>query len=540
MSIQPVAHPPARPPRRRRLARWLGGFLAVALLVPAAAAGVLALLWANAVTNTAGRTVFVRPLAIPPLATSRVEDGRRVFDLRAIEGVSDFGVGDRKTLTWGFNGSYLGPTLRTKRGEQVQINVSNELGETTTVHWHGQHLPAAMDGGPHQMVEPGETWSPHWQIDQPAATTWYHPHLHGSTAAHVHRGLAGMFILDDDRTATLGLPSMYGVDDVPLIVQDRSFDADGQFHDGDPTFSPVGFLGDTILTNGTIGAYHDVTTELVRLRILNGSNARVYDFGMHDDRDFFLIGTDGGLLPAPHATNRVRLSPGERAEIVVRVRAGEHAVLRSYPPELGTDFWNERFAGGDDTFDVLQLRAADSLTSSPAPPERLADAPDLDAADARKTRTFRLGGSNINGKKMDMSRIDEAVEVDTTEIWEVTNPGNTPHNFHVHDVQFAVLEVGGRRPGPELSGWKDTIYVAPGTTARLILRFSDYADPDVPYMFHCHVLRHEDRGMMGQFVVVRKGQRPGRPPAAEHDHQGSGGGLLPDRPPAGAGTSVRR
>ncbi|MFE9654984.1 multicopper oxidase family protein [Micromonospora sp. NPDC006431] len=537
MSIHPVSSPPA--PRWRRR-----GFLAVLLAIPAGAAGVtsgvLGLLWANAVIDTAGRTDFVRPLAIPPLATSRVENGRRVFDLRAIEGTRDFGLGDRQTATWGFNGSYLGPTLRAKRGEQIQINVSNELGEKTTVHWHGHHLPAAMDGNPHQLVEPGETWSPAWQIDQPAATTWYHPHLHGSTAAHVYRGLAGMFILDDADSATLGLPFTYGVDDIPLIVQDKSFDTDGQLHDGDPTFSPVGFLGDTIVTNGTTNAYHDVTTELVRLRILNGSNARLYDFGMHDDRGFSLIGTDGGLLPAPYRTNRVRLSPGERAEIVVRLRAGEDAVLRSYPPDLGTDFWNERFAGGDDTFDILQLRAADSLASSPALPERLADPPDLDAADAKKTRTFRLGGSNINGKKMDMSRIDEAVEVDTAEIWEVTNPGNTPHNFHVHDVQFTVLDIDGRRPAPELSGWKDTIYVEPGTTARLILRFSDYTDPDIPYMFHCHVLRHEDRGMMGQFLVLRKGQGPGRPPAAEHDHQGSGGGLLPDRPPAGAGIRVRR
>jgi suppressor of ftsI len=294
-------------------------------------------------------------------------------------------------------------------------------------------------------------------------------------------------------------------------VQDKTFTADGQLDHRSGVFSPTGMLGDTILVNGTIRPYLEVERENVRLRLLNGSEARIYDFGLvaddGDDQEFAVIGSDGGLLPHPVTADRIRLSPGERAEIVVTLQPGRNVVLRSHPTDLGTDFWNQRFSGGDDRLDILQLRAADPLSSSGEIPDDLAPAPDLDPADATATRTFRLSGTNINGLDMDMNRIDQVVSAGEIEAWEVTNAGNTPHNFHVHGVQFRVAEVDDRRPPSLLRGWKDTVYVAPGTTVRLILRFADYADPDSPYMFHCHLLQHEDRGMMGQFVVVRPGER---------------------------------
>jgi len=519
----PTAGYPGGSGQPRRWRRWLIASLAIVLLIPVGVAGAVGLVWARAVTNTIGEVAFERPLAIPPLAGSRVEDGTRVFDLRAAAGTTDFEVAGSPTATWGYNGSYLGPTLRAERGERVRINVTNELGETTTTHWHGHHLPAEMDGGPHQPIEPGQTWSPEWTVDQPAATTWYHPHLHGTTAEHVYQGLAGMFILDDAQSRELGLPSEYGVDDVPLIVQDKKFGDGGQLERGGSLFSPVGMLGDTILTNGTAGAYLDVTTELVRLRLLNASNARLYNFGFSDDREFALIGTDGGLLPAPHRTGRIQLSPGERAEVVVAMRPGEETVLRSYPPEVGGLLG--RISGAEDSFDVLQLRAADELAPSAPVPEKLAPAPDLDPADAQVTRTFQMTGSKINGKHMEMGRIDEVVEVGTTELWEVSSADGIMHSFHVHDAQFQVVSVDGGPPPPELSGWKDTIFLPPGRTARLLLRFTDYTDPDRPYMYHCHVLSHEDQGMMGQFVVVEPGQAAGVPSTGGHGagDQGAGG-----------------
>jgi FtsP/CotA-like multicopper oxidase with cupredoxin domain len=474
-----------------------------------AAAGLAVLFFVVlAPVSTVGEVDFDRELAIPPLARSHVvDDGTRVFELTAREGTTDLLPG-RPTETWGFNGSYLGPTLRAARGEQVRVNVHNELDETTTVHWHGMHVPARFDGGPHQPVEPGEVWSPHWRIDQPASTLWYHPHPHGETEQHVNKGLAGMFILDDPESEVADrLPHEYGVDDIPVIVQDKRFDDDGEIQSGG--------LGEDVLVNGTYGPYLDVGTERVRLRLLNASVKRVYSFGFSDDRDFAMIGSDGGLLPSPVSLERLMLSPGERAEIVVTMVPGENVVLRSYASDLQANALVERFDGGQDEFDVLQLRAADHLRPSPEIPGHLASAPGLDVQDA-PTRTFQLQGRKINGASMDMSRVDEVVELGSTEVWEVTNTDGDYHNFHVHDVQFQVLSVDGGPPAPELSGWKDTVYMAPGRTVRLAMRFTDYADPETPYMYHCHLLQHEDNGMMGQFVVVEPGQAAGEVDHAHH------------------------
>lgn len=494
--------------RSGTLLKVLAGVCGALLLLCCAGVGVGVWAWESTATDTVGEVTFSRPLAVPPLAESHLDrDGRRVFDLRAQSGRRDFGPGG-PTDTWGFNGDYLGPTLRTARGERVLVNVTNDLGEPTSVHWHGMHLPAVMDGGPHQPVEPGKTWSPTWRLDQPAATLWYHPHPHGATARHVYRGLAGMFIVDDESATRLGLPSRYGVDDIPVIVQDRRFERNGQFDESDSQLGGVGILGDTLLVNGTADPYLDVPAERVRLRLLNASNARVYDFGFADDRQFTLVGTDGGLLPTSYVTDRIRLSPGERAEIVVTVRPGERTVLRSYPPDHGLDALNRRFTGADDAFDVLQLRAAKQLTSSPPVPRTLVPVDRLDPADAVTTRIFSLSGRRINGEKMDMSRIDAVITKDTTEVWEVVKRDGTPHSFHVHDVQFQVLSVAGREPPPELRGWKDTILLAPREPVRIIARFAGYADRGHPYMFHCHLLLHEDQGMMGQFVVVEPGQQP--------------------------------
>lgn len=470
-------------------------YLLLALMVVAVAGFALAFFVVLAPVSTVGKVTFDQPLAIPPLARARVtDDGVRVFDLTAQQGTTELLPG-KPAETWGFNGSYLGPTLRAARGDEVRVHVHNELDETTTLHWHGMHVPARFDGGPHQPIEPGQTWSPQWRIDQPAATLWYHPHPHGETEEHVNKGLAGMFIVDDpDSRVADRLPHEYGVDDIPLVVQDKRLDGDGEIQDGG--------LGDDVLVNGTYGPYLDVTTERVRLRLLNASVKRVFSFELSDGRAFTMVGSGGGLLPAPVPLHRLLLSPAERAEIVVTMTPGERVVLRSTDPDLEANALTERFDGGQDSFDVLELRAADRLRPSPEVPAHLAPAPDLDVAGA-PVRTFRMQGRQINGKSMDMSRIDEEVQLGTTEVWKVTNTDGSYHNFHVHDVQFEVLSVNGRRPPPEMSGWKDTIYMAPGRTVRLAMRFTDYADPDSPYMYHCHLLQHEDNGMMGQFVVVR-------------------------------------
>jgi FtsP/CotA-like multicopper oxidase with cupredoxin domain len=238
------------------------------------------------VTDTVGTVTFTNQLAIPPLAASHVDgSGARVFDLNVTAGHHQFGSG-QSADTLGYNGDYLGPTLRTSQGEQVIVNVHNGLNESTTVHWHGMHLPAVMDGGPHQLIPAGTDWRPTWKINQPAATLWYHPHPHGATAKQVYQGLAGFFILDDPQTTALNLPQQYGVDDLPLVVQDKAFDGRTGLDDSNSFLSGNGILGNQIVVNGTLDPYVDVTTELVRLRLLNGSNARTFDFGFDDDRSF--------------------------------------------------------------------------------------------------------------------------------------------------------------------------------------------------------------------------------------------------------------
>lgn len=510
--------PPSPPPPRRRRRRLIATLIAVPLVavVLAVTAGVVWVIAnsARATPPATGTLSFVHPLRIPALAPSRVENGVRVFELDAREGRSDL-VPQGTTPTLGYSGDLLGPTLVAARGERVRVDVTNSLDVTTTVHWHGMHLPAAMDGGPHTPIAPGATWQPEWTVDQPAATLWYHPHLHGSTREQVDAGLAGLFLVTDGDEAGRSLPRDYGVDDIPLIVQDRSFGADGAFS-GSAGMQFDGVLGDTIVVNGTVAPYLDVTTELVRLRVLNGSSARMYDFAFADDRPFALVGTDGGLLPAPVTSTSIPLSPGERAEIVVAMTPGERVVLESRAPDPALH-------AGSAAFDVLELRAAASLIPSPELPATLADLPKPNEADAAAQRTFVMSGHDINDREMDLGRADFIATVDTSEIWTIRNENPLPHSFHVHDTQFRVLSVDGAEPPARLAGWKDTIALEGEREYRILVRFDDYADPTTPYMYHCHLLWHEDQGMMGQFLVVEPGQEPDlRRPEGDtddnHDH----------------------
>ena len=490
----------------------------VALIAGVATALVLAVAgcgsFGGGVISTVGKVSFTQPLAIPVLAKSIVDaKGRKSFDLTAEDGTSHF-IAGRATPTRGFNQSYLGPTLVANVGDHVVVHLHNALTEATSVHWHGMHLPAVDDGGPHQMVAPGATVSPSWTIKQDATTLWYHPHLMGTTEEQVADGMAGMFILHDAAEEALPIPHTYGVDDIPVEVQDVRLDSQG--HLATDVHGFIGPIGNRILVNGTLGPYLDVTTTVVRLRLLNASAARVYRFGFSDDRAFSLIGTDGGLLSAPHSTDHIQLAPGERAEILVRVAPGERTVLRSTPPELGLERTVAGMNAGADSFDVLQLRASDQLATVGTIPASLVPVTSLPRPTA--FRTFTLEGHDINGESMDMNRIDAVVTVGTTERWTITNTQDEPHSFHVHDVDFQVKSVGGKSPPPELAGWKDTLYLRPHTAYVIVMTFADYTDATHPYMFHCHMLDHEDHGMMGQFVVVKPGQLPNTDLGAHHDH----------------------
>jgi FtsP/CotA-like multicopper oxidase with cupredoxin domain len=259
-------------------------------------------------------------------------------------------------------------------------------------------------------------------------------------------------------------------------------------------------MGDQILVNGTWGPVFEATTTRVRLRLLNASNTRVYDLGFADGRRYAVVATDSGLLPAPVPADRLELAPGERAEIVVDVRPGDDVVLRSFPLGLGNGFLEQRADGGDDTMDILRLRAAAELAPSAPVPATLVPAEPAVAPAGATTRSFRFQGTAINGRDFDHDRIDARARVDRDEVWTVTATGGL-HVFHLHDTRFRVIDVDGAPPPPVLAGWKDTFRLVPDRRYRLLVRFEDYADPDHGYMFHCHILQHEDSGMMGQVVV---------------------------------------
>ena len=396
------------------------------------------------------------------------------------------------TDTYSYNGtSVLGPTLRLRTGDSVVISVTNELDETTTTHWHGADVPAEDDGGPHSLIEPGETWVADFDVIQPAATLWYHPHAHGSTAEHVYRGAAGLMIIEDDNPAAAALPATYGVDDIPVIIQDRDFTGNGQLDfaidEGDD-----GNLYSTLTVNGTIDPYVEVPEGLVRLRLLNGSQARIYRLRV-EGAGMTKIASDGGYLAGPVVLDQLVLAPGDRAEIVVDVGTESAALVDS--------------AFGR----VLELRPNGSASGTSILPDKLATIERITESEITVDRSFRMGDVRnfwefspswaINGVQFDMNRIDVTVRLGATERWTLSSDDGQ-HVFHPHQIQFQILAINGEPPPPEESGWEDSVWVNADREVVIAARFKTYAAEDIPYMFHCHVLDHEDLGMMGQFLIV--------------------------------------
>ncbi|MDE2715603.1 MAG: multicopper oxidase domain-containing protein [Chloroflexota bacterium] len=426
------------------------------------------------------------PLSIPELLEPTVDmAGVAYYDLKIGTSRHDY---QQTTLTdtYSYNGmSVLGPTLRLKTGDSVVISVTNELDQITTTHWHGADVPAEDDGGPHSLIEPGTTWVADFDVIQPAATLWYHPHYHGSTAEHIYRGAAGMIIIEDDNPAAATLPATYGVDDIPVIIQDRDFTEESQL-DFAIDAGGRGNQDRTLTVNGTINPFVEVPRGLVRLRLLNASQARTYNLGV-EGAEMIKIASDGGYLASPVVLDETMIAPGDRAEIIIDVGESSAALV-------------------DDTFGrVLELRPNGSVSSAGPLPDKLATIDRISESEITVDRTFhfdKIGdGWGINGVLMDMNRIDETVRLGDTERWTITAETGR-HVFHVHQTQFQVLSINGEPPQPEEAGWEDSIFVDPGREVVIASRFNSYADNDTPYMYHCHILDHEDLGMMRQFLVI--------------------------------------
>ncbi|WP_339061843.1 multicopper oxidase domain-containing protein [Tepidibacillus marianensis] len=416
------------------------------------------------------------------------------FNLNTQKGTMEFFSGT-KTNTYGYNGNFLGPIIRVRTGEQVKINVKNGLDEPTTVHWHGLEIPGKMDGGPHQEIYPGQVWSPNFTINQPAATLWYHPHLLHKTGEQVFKGLAGLIYIDDDISDRLTIPKDYGKNDIPLVIQDRRFTSSKQFdYNIGMRDMMMGILGDTVLVNGAINPYFDVTEGKIRMRLLNGSNARIYNFHLSDNQPFWQIASDGGFLEKPVELTEVKLAPGERAEIIVdfsKYKIGDQIELQS------------------DDFSIMNFRVK-ATGKDLSLPNQLVTIDKIPESEATVKRAFEFQGMgptvNINGKQFNMERIDENLKLNAMEVWEISNTtmgmsmgrnGEIAHPFHAHGVQFQILDRDGKTPPLNETGWKDTILVHSGETVRAIARFKY----EGMFMYHCHILEHEDAGMMGQFQV---------------------------------------
>ncbi|MCF6244031.1 MAG: multicopper oxidase domain-containing protein [Sulfurovum sp.] len=437
-------------------------------------------------------------LPIPELLNPTEKNGIKHYDLQVQKAKHTFFEGI-ETNTYAISSTstphtYLGPTLLMQNGQKVSVNYTNALGEEITMHGHGMHVPPTMDGSAHQPIAPNQTWSAQYTVNQRACTNWYHPHTMDKTAPQVYHGLAGLIIIEDDESKALDLPKRYGVDDIPLVLQDRNF-SNGQI-DYDPGMREImhGYTADTFIANGAIEPTLDVEAKEIRFRILNGSNSTVYTLGFADGRSFKQIATDNAFLEAPVALTRLTLSPAERAEIVVDLSdaKGASIVLKEY--------------NHNKTF--LTVNVSNDATVQTTLPSKLTTLEKLGTSTAVRTRPFVLSGMmgnfKINGKSMDINRIDETVPLGDVEIWEVRNDMMVDHNFHIHATHFMLIERNGssaRVPANE-RGYKDVVYIPANESVKFIVKMVDYKDNKVPYMYHCHFLEHEDAGMMGQFLVI--------------------------------------
>lgn len=417
--------------------------------------------------------------------------------------------------------SYLGPILRLKKGQKVRIHFNNELPEESIIHWHGLHVPPTMDGHPQYVVGMGKTYVYEFEVQNRAGTYWYHPHPHGRTGPQVYQGMAGFFIVSDDEEAAANLPS--GEYDIPLVIQDRRFDDSGElvYLGSGMMDQMMGFMGDQLLVNGRPNYTLPAANRAYRLRLLNGSNSRIYKLGWEDGTPFTVIGTDGGLLEKPLKRPYLTLAPAERVEIWVDFAdrpLGSEMKLVSLPFSTGS------FNSGQ--FPILTMQIEREAADNSTLPERLSAPNFFSSTDAARTREVVLQmsmgrGWTLNGRTFEMTAVtnDEIIQKGSLEIWEFNNKGGSrggmmsggmslPHPIHMHGESFKVIERQIDRDGQAAwetlsegvvdEGWKDTVLVMPGQRVKVLRHFGDFSGL---FLYHCHNLEHEDMGMMRNYRV---------------------------------------
>jgi bilirubin oxidase len=477
-----------------------------------------------------------------------------------------------------------GPTLIMNKGDTVQLNVSNHLDQsnstllrstTTTVHWHGFHIPAIMDGGPRQVIAGGTTWSPTFQVKNDAATYWYHPHLHMATQEQLTLGAGGMIIVRDPVEAALNLPRTYGVDDIPLAVTTRRFLSPSttnefsanQYVQSDGSTSSTDNYGDYVLVNGTMNPQVSLPKQFVRLRILCADIQRGYRIGFSDNRNFYLIANDQGLLNTPQLVSQVTMMIGERVEILVDLsndsigssldlvawdNLGTAGALsgslggfggsesNSSPPNGNVGRENGGLLCNSD-FKLVHINvAAPTANAVTSVPVTLANNNYWTDGQQTKTRVINIANGNGGTPGFTFDSIAYSptynnfnIALNAIEEWRINGGQVFGHSLHIHDIKFKIVArgttniqagngvitgntnqifdtvnnnggilIGSKACANYESGWKDTVYVPRGETVWVIAKYDDFASPNNPYMLHCHMLNHEDGGLMGQFVVT--------------------------------------
>jgi len=465
-----------------------------------ALAALVAMLPARMPVATAAAVPFTQPLVIPhELTGENIAIEMREAAVPILPGAP--------TTMWTYDGTFPGPTIRRPSGATTRVTFTNTLpaaAGSMTVHHHGNHSASTEDGQPDSHLIPtggSRTYTYDFVEDgkpERAALQWYHDHRMDVTGRNVWNGLAGMVILDDAVEAALPLPK--GAFDVPLMVVDRSFDDNNQLA---YQFNPSGVRGNTVLVNGVAQPYFDVAGAKYRLRLFNASNTTEFMFAFEDATTMLQIGTESGLLPAPVLRTAIKLGPAERAEVVVDFagRDGQDLVLKN----VGGIPLSIR--------DVMQFRIGPDVTDPSSVPAVLRPADPIPVPPIAHTRLWALTQSQagdlvwtINGREYDSSRIDTAPlnpRLGSAERWVFVNTTPVNHVMHIHDVDWWLIRRISAEPYPEDAllaeqGLKESFLVRPNEVVEIVSRFTDHLGT---YVFHCHVLEHEDRAMMAQFSV---------------------------------------
>jgi len=471
---------------------------------------------------------YINPLPIPYLVGGdtivlRVDTLRHNFNpngtdsLNALIKTFAFNHQDSSSIT------FLGPSLVWSFGVPTRTTVQNRLPQGITVHWHGAHIPARADGNPHELILQDSIWRVDFPILDRPATMWYHPHVHEHSFEQTEMGMAGLIYVEDTTEQIYSqLPHSYGVDDFPIIIQERRF----KRVSGELVIDTSGKNGNVTLVNGVALPYLVVPAQMVRFRVLNGSGKMAYYLGVgnpqHQPEPVSLIATDAGYTDQTYSMDSILMGPGVRTEWVLDLnnRAGDTLYLMNYCRSIPDNTIGSLNIGGSaaGTFMMILVAPPTStpIVSIPSvfPPLEI---PDTTLTSRWRTKTFyghyQSGQStsfSIDHTPFDMDYINDTVMLGATEIWTIHNRTNLSHPFHIHDVHFFVLDIwdsisGGYIPMPdEFHGPKDNVLVLPGWKLRFVTQFLDYGTslkPENAYMYHCHILPHEDNGMMGQFVV---------------------------------------